>query len=446
MAHRKKLETFITLLNYHASSPDEKALVEACTRLGIIYLSDENEIYTLGHRMKRKLDNDSNEIVHFKRLQVLEFTYERRRMSVIVMDRFKQVWLYTKGAESHVLPLCNSKSPSMSDHTKDHINEFAKEGLRTLAVARRKLTQAEFIDFRNELIEANNSIADRAQKVEICQNKIETGLDLLGATAVEDALQDNVRDTLVSIREAGIKVWVLTGDKVETALNIALSCGHIPEDAAKYFIVDCLNEMQLDDHLNAFARELQTSPEQDHALLIDGGSLAIALKHSAVKFRDLAYRCHAVLCCRLSPLQKCEVVRLVKKSPSRPVTCAIGDGANDVSMIQEAHVGLGIFGREGRQAARCADYAFANFSMLKRITLVHGHYFSQRLALLIIYFFYKNVVFMGCQLFFQMNSLFSTQSLYDSLFMMLFNVIYTTLPILVISITEKTHSEEKLMR
>lgn len=246
-------------------------------------------------------------------------------------------------------------------------------------------------------MEANSSLTNRAELVEICQRKIETGLDLLGATAVEDALQDNVRDTLVSLRTAGIRVWVLTGDKVETALNIALSCGHIPEDAGKYFITGCETEVQINGHLDTFEEELQTNSETQFALLIDGPSLAIALKHAAIRFRDLAVKCHAVLCCRLSPLQKCEVVALVKTVSPPPITAAIGDGANDVAMILEAHVGLGLVGKEGRQAARCADYAFSNFSMAKRILLVHGYYFSHRLSLLVLYFFYKNLVFMGCQ-------------------------------------------------
>lgn len=219
----------------------------------------------------------------------------------------------------------------------------------------------------------------------------------MGATAVEDALQDNVRDTLESLRAAGIKVWVLTGDKVETALNIALSCGHIPETAFKYFITDCRTKEQINEHLDLFSKEMAANPDGIYTLLIDGASLAVALKGSEHKFRDTAINCRAVLCCRLSPLQKCEVVQLMKTVQDKPVTAAIGDGANDVSMIQEAHVGLGIVGKEGRQAARCADYAFANFSMVKKILLVHGHYYSQRLALLVLYFFYKNLVFMSIQ-------------------------------------------------
>lgn len=141
----------------------------------------------------------------------------------------------------------------------------------------------------------------------------------------------------------------------------------------------------------------QKAPHKDFALLIDGASLGITLRTCSDRFRDLAVKCHAVLCCRLSPLQKCEIVQMMKTLPDEPITAAIGDGANDVSMIQEAHVGLGIVGKEGRQAARCADYAFANFCMLKKVLLVHGHYYTQRLSLLVLYFFYKNMVFMLIQ-------------------------------------------------
>lgn len=121
------------------------------------------------------------------------------------------------------------------------------------------------------------------------------------------------------------------------------------------------------------------------------------LEHYPHRFRDTAVKCQAVLCCRLSPIQKCEVVKLMKTLPDRPTTAAIGDGANDVSMIREAHVGLGIVGKEGRQAALCADYSFTNFCMLKKLLLVHGHWFSYRLSLLVLYFFYKNLVFMLIQ-------------------------------------------------
>lgn len=270
-------------------------------------------------------------------------------------------------------------------------------------------------------------------------------LDLLGATAVEDALQDNVADTLISLQEAGIRIWVLTGDKVETALNIALSCGHIPISAMKYFIVDCTKVEDLKLHLDALDKEIMYGIGKPCALLIDGKSLTVALRDLPDRFREVTTKCVAVLCCRLSPLQKSEVVSLVKNGKENYITAAIGDGANDVSMIQEAHIGIGIMGKEGRQAARCADFAFAKFGLLKRLLLVHGHYHTSRLTFLVLYFFYKNVIFMMIMFLFQFYSMFSSVSVYDSLFLTLYNVIYTSLPVYFISLTEKPYPEETLM-
>ncbi|XP_050074258.1 phospholipid-transporting ATPase IF [Anopheles maculipalpis] len=449
---QREVDSFIRKMDYQASSPDEKALVEACARMGLVYIGNDGDQMQIKLRRScvranvrsRLGEVPDEELVQYERLAVLEFTSDRKRMSIIVRDAHGQIWLYTKGAESHVLPLC-AHSP-LIETTQRHIDEFAKLGLRTLAVARRRLTEQEFRTFSDELMEAGSSLVDRAELVEACQRRIETNLELLGATAVEDALQDDVQDTLQALGQAGIRVWVLTGDKVETALNIALSCGHIPDGSARYFITDCRTPEQLQQHLDTLALEMFRQRDTPFSMLIDGTSLAIALDSHREQFRDVSERCRAVLCCRLSPLQKCEVVQLMKTSDSAPVTAAIGDGANDVSMIQEAHVGLGIVGREGRQAARCADYAFAKFCMLKKLLLVHGHYFSTRLAVLVLYFFYKNLVFMGVQLYFQIHSLFSNQSVYDSVFLTLYNVVYTAIPVLVLALTEKPYQEQTLLK
>ncbi|XP_026838067.1 probable phospholipid-transporting ATPase IF isoform X2 [Drosophila erecta] len=446
---KNEIRDFIFTLDYQASSPDEKALVEACANLGMVYTGDDDE--TLRVRIvpphmdyKRPFAKPREET--FQRLHVLEFTSDRKRMSVIVRDAEGSKWIYTKGAESYVFPLCANSSADLVSKTDAHISDFARLGLRTLAIARRLITEQEYQDFLAELAQANSSLENRKQLSEQCYAKIESNLDLLGATAVEDALQDDVADTLVSLQAAGIKIWVLTGDKVETALNIALSCGHIPPDAKKYFIMDCKNREEMLQHLNALDREIIFGIGQQCALLIDGKSLGVALSEASSEFRDVAVKCTAVLCCRLSPLQKSEVVSLIKSSNENYNTASIGDGANDVSMIQEAHVGIGIMGREGRQAARCADFAFAKFCMLKRLLLVHGHYHSVRLSLLVLYFFYKNIVFMGIMFLFQFHTLFSSSSVYDSLFLTLYNVIYTSLPILFIAISEKPYTEDTLMR
>ncbi|KAL7743084.1 hypothetical protein ACLKA6_015012 [Drosophila palustris] len=448
---KQEIQQTLCLLDYQASSPDEKALVEACANLGLVYTGDDDEVLRVRivppHLdYKRPINSGKPKEDAFHRLHVLEFTSDRKRMSVIVRDEGGKKWIYTKGAESYVFPLCANSSADMVVKTDSHISDFARLGLRTLAIARREISDAEYQEFVSSLAQANSSLENRKQLSEECYSKIESDLDLLGATAVEDALQDDVADTLVSLQAAGIKIWVLTGDKVETALNIALSCGHIPPDAKKYIILECKSRDDLLVHLNVLEREIVFGIGQECALLIDGKSLGVALAEAPKEFRDVAVKCTAVLCCRLSPLQKSEVVALIKSSNENYNTASIGDGANDVSMIQEAHVGIGIMGREGRQAARCADFAFAKFCMLKRLLLVHGHYHSVRLSFLVLYFFYKNILFMGIMFLFQFHTLFSSSSVYDSLFLTLYNVIYTSLPILFISLTEKPYTEEKLMQ
>ncbi|XP_018795584.1 PREDICTED: probable phospholipid-transporting ATPase IF isoform X2 [Bactrocera latifrons] len=448
---KNEIEQVVHTLDYQASSPDEKALVEASANLGLVYMGDDDEVLRI-RVVPPHLDYSRpfnvgkvNEI-RFNRLHVLEFSSDRKRMSVIVKDENGTKWIYTKGAESYVFPLCANNQAYNVSRTDAHISDFARQGLRTLAVARRRVGDDEYRTFIDEVNVANSSLENRKELLEQSYAKIECNLELLGATAVEDALQDDVADTLISLQTAGIKIWVLTGDKVETALNIALSCGHIPPNAIKYFIIDCRSKEDMMVHLNALDREIIFGIGAQCALLIDGKSLSIALSETPEIFRDIAIKCTAVLCCRLSPLQKSEVVALIRTSSEDYTTAAVGDGANDVSMIQEAHVGLGIMGKEGRQAARCADFSFAKFSMLKRLILVHGHYHTTRLSLLVLYFFYKNIVFMGIIFLFQFYALFSTQSVYDSLFLTLYNVIYTSLPILFISLTEKAYSEETLLK
>ena len=132
------------------------------------------------------------------------------------------------------------------------------------------------------------------------------------------------------------------------------------------------------------------------ALVIDGPTLHFALDPSLkCLFLDVAKRCHAVICCRATPLQKAAVVDLVKSNLNQ-MTLAIGDGANDVSMMQKANVGVGIAGKEGMQAVMASDFAMARFKFLVKLLLVHGHWCYSRLANMMYYFFYKNVVSISC--------------------------------------------------
>lgn len=240
---------------------------------------------------------------------------------------------------------------------------------------------------------------------------------------------------------------MLTGDKLETAVNIAYSCGHFSR---------CIDLLQLKSQdesdffqrnsLLDFKKRIWDHSDRDFGLVIDGQTLALAMTHSRELLSEVASRCRAVVCCRMSPIQKAEVVKLVKGFSGEPITAAVGDGANDVSMIQEAHVGLGIFGKEGRQAACCSDFAFARFSFLRRVLLVHGQWYYWRLSTVVQFFFYKNIAFVTPAVFFAMASDYSAQSLYGGMTLSLFNTTFTALPILFYGLFEQNFSDEDLLR
>ena len=253
------------------------------------------------------------------------------------------------------------------------------------------------------------------------QISIEQKLTLVGATAVEDKLQDGVTETIRDLRKAGIKIWVLTGDKLETAVSVATSCGLIDGDMERMILArqkdsdscgEVVNRYVTASELDGQTTSLSAKPKY---LIVDGRSLHLAMKHHLEKFKTLCSKCSVVVCCRMSPIQKAEVVRMVKMSRESPVTAAIGDGANDVSMIQEAHVGFGLMGREGRQAVNAADFAFSRFRFLKPVLLVHGAFFYHRVSNLIHFFFYKNVIFVTPQVLFSFYNVFATQTLYHGL-------------------------------
>jgi len=219
----------------------------------------------------------------------------------------------------------------------------------------------------------------------------------LGATAVEDRLQEGVPETIADLKRAGIKVWVLTGDKLETAISVAYSCNLLDSDMTQMLLARQPDKEACADCVERYWSVLhgqnngnrKTGTETRYALIADGRSLHMAMVAHKAKFREVCEKCTVVLCCRMSPIQKADIVQMIKFSKSKPVTAAIGDGANDVSMIQEAHVGFGLMGKEGRQAVNSCDFAFSKFRFLKRVLLVHGHFFYHRVVQVIQYFFYK---------------------------------------------------------
>ncbi|NXB43566.1 AT8A1 ATPase, partial [Leucopsar rothschildi] len=370
----------------------------------------------------------------------------RKRMSVIVRTPSGKLRLYCKGADTVIYDRL-AESSKYKEITLKHLEQFATEGLRTLCFAVAEISESDYQEWLDVYHRASTAIQNRVLKLEESYELIEKNLQLLGATAIEDKLQDKVPETIETLMKADIKIWILTGDKQETAINIGHSCKLLRKNMGLIVI----NEGSLDGTRETLSHHCSTlgdalRKENDFALIIDGKSLKYALTFGVRQyFLDLALSCKAVICCRVSPLQKSEVVEMVKKQV-KVVTLAIGDGANDVSMIQTAHVGVGISGNEGLQAANSSDYSIAQFKYLKNLLLVHGAWNYNRVAKCILYCFYKNIVLYIIEVWFAFVNGFSGQILFERWCIGLYNVMFTAMPPLTLGIFERSCRKENMLK
>ncbi|KAK7034734.1 hypothetical protein VNI00_012141 [Paramarasmius palmivorus] len=423
-------------IEYKAQSPDEAALVQAAADMGFAFVGKDKEVLSL--------KKPNGVIEKYELLNILEFDSARKRMSVIVrrmdeQDRDKGVLLLCKGADNVIFERLADGGEELKQATEGHLNEFANEGLRTLTLAFKVIPDDDYEAWAEKYNEAQMAIDDREARIDILSEDIEKDLHLLGATAIEDKLQDGVPETIADLKRAGIKVWVATGDKMETAIAIGRSTNLISSEsniiiirggggksvqeqlvaAVETFFSEKVSEMKevLPQTSSIFSQPrlhrvntgMSSIVGQDNGerpggyiLVVDGAALLQAFDTEENKelLLQLGTACEGVICCRVSPLQKALVVRLVKDG-LKAMTLAIGDGANDVSMIQAADVGVGISGEEGLQAVNSSDYAIAQFRFLKKLLLVHGHWSYYRIGTLILAFFYKNTVPSGLSWWYQ---------------------------------------------
>ncbi|KAF2112573.1 hypothetical protein BDV96DRAFT_497629 [Lophiotrema nucula] len=428
-------------IKYQAASPDEGALVEGAVLLGYKFIARKPRSVTIlvdGRELQYEL------------LAVCEFNSTRKRMSTIFRTPEGKIVVYCKGADTVILERLGKNNP-YTEITLTHLEEYAAEGLRTLCLAMREVPENEFREWWQIFNTAQTTVSgNRAEELDKAAELIEHDLTLLGATAIEDKLQEGVPDTIATLQSAGIKIWVLTGDRQETAINIGMSCKLISEDMSLLIINEENKEATRDNiekKLNAIMTQSQGGAEMEVlALVIDGKSLTYALEKDLEKqFLDLAVKCKAVICCRVSPLQKALVVKLVKRH-LKSILLAIGDGANDVSMIQAAHVGVGISGVEGLQAARSADISIGQFRYLRKLLLVHGAWSYQRVSKVILYSFYKNIALFMTQFWYSFQNAFSGQIIYESWTLTFYNVLFTAMPPFVLGIFDQFVSARLLDR
>uniref|UniRef100_A0A8D3B430 Phospholipid-transporting ATPase n=1 Tax=Scophthalmus maximus TaxID=52904 RepID=A0A8D3B430_SCOMX len=420
-------------LVYKAQSPDEGALVTAARNFGFVFRSR-----TPGTISTTEMGRPAT----YTLLAILDFNNIRKRMSVIVRNAEGRIRLYCKGADTVLLERLHPCNQELTNITSDHLNEYAADGLRTLALAYRDLTEDEWEAWSESHRCADKATDCREDRLAAAYEQIEQDMMLLGATAIEDKLQEGVPETIAVLSLANIKIWVLTGDKQETAVNIGYSCKMLTDDMTEVFIISGHTVQSVRQELRSVSLTGRTaacppSSWSTFALIINGHSLAHALEADMeTEFLSTACACKAVICCRVTPLQKAQVVELIKKH-KKAVTLAIGDGANDVSMIKSAHIGVGISGQEGIQAVLASDYSFSQFRFLQRLLLVHGRWSYLRMCRFLCYFFYKNFAFTMVHFWFGFFCGFSAQTVYDQYFITLYNIVYTSLPVLAMGIFDQ---------
>ncbi|TNM94355.1 hypothetical protein fugu_002531 [Takifugu bimaculatus] len=401
---------------YISSSPDEVALVEGMKRLGFTYLRlKDNHMEIL---------NREDEVERFELLEVLTFDSVRRRMSVIVRSSTGELYLFCKGADSSIFPRVIS---GKVEQVRARVEHNAVEGLRTLCVAYRPLSAEKYQEVCHLLSTAKLALQDRDKRLAEAYDLIEKDLILLGATAVEDRLQEKAADTIESLHKAGIKVWVLTGDKMETAAAtcyasklfhrnteiLELTTKRTEEQSLHDVLFD-LSRTVLRQH-GSMARDNFSGLSgdcTDYGLIIDGATLSAVMRPSPEDSNSGNYKEIFLEICR-----NCSACAM------------LSNGTTSESS--------GIMGKEGRQAVRNSDYAIPKFKHLKKMLLVHGHYYYIRISELVQYFFYKNVCFIFPQFLYQFFCGFSQQPLYDTAYLTLYNISFTSLPILLYSLIEQ---------
>lgn len=325
------------------------------------------------------------------------------------------------------------------EKTLEHIEEFSTEGLRTLLYSFRWLDKNEYESWHSEYANAKAALSERTKLVEEVGSKIECNLELVGATAIEDKLQEGVSEAIVKLRRAGIKLWMLTGDKRETAINIGYSCRLIKDYSTLVVLTNDEGMQKICENIKSTLRDLEGGRIAHCVLVIDGATLGDveADQDLFAYFLELCVQVDSTICCRASPSQKANMVSAVRKLKKSAVTLAIGDGANDIAMIQSADIGVGITGKEGLQAARSADYAIAQFRYLLKLLLVNGRYNYVRTSKFVLCTFYKELLFYLTQCVYQRSTLFSGSSMYESWSLSMFNTLFTSLPVICIGMFDK---------
>jgi len=410
---------------YQASSPDEVALVNYAKSVGLALVDR-----TLSHiTVQRPRGTQAK----YEILDVFPFSSDTKRMGIILRDEETgRVLFFMKGADVAMMPIVE-----FSDWLDEECGNLARKGLRTLVVGMKVLSREEYAAFSQRYEAAKRQVYEREAAMRSAVEDLECNLTLLGLTGVEDKLQENVASTLETLANAGVRVWMLTGDKVETATCIAISSKLFARNAAIFHLTAETRE-QAEEQFSRFQKRTGA------CLVIDGRSLALCTDNFPRQFIEVACACPAVVCCRCAPTQKALVVRLLKRHAKRRCA-AIGDGGNDVAMIQAADVGIGIEGKEGKQASLAADFSLTKFSHVSRLMLWHGRNSYTRTARLSQFVIHRGLIISIIQVVFSSIFYFATIAIYSGWLVVGYSTVFTMLPVFSLVLDEDVDADTVFM-
>ena len=415
-----------TETGYQASSPDEVALVKFADTLNMrLFHRTDKEI-----KMKDSADN----IEEFEVLANFPFSSDTKRMGIILKNKkHGHIIYYLKGAENVMMKFVKKE---YIGYIKENAENLATKGLRTLVLTQKIISKEDFEAWNREYQDAISSMENRKEKIAQTVSKLENNMDFLCVTGVEDLLQDDVANTIDNLRNAGMKVWMLTGDKVETATCISISAG-IKAKNQKIFTITYDSLSDYDDRDNtekklAKLKELfeeynKKIMHEPHLFIIDGDSLDLALKQCEKEFFTTAMKALSVVCCRCSPTQKRIIVKTIKKYTNAR-TAAVGDGGNDVAMIQEADVGIGIVGKEGLQASLAADYSIKEFKTLSGLLLWWGRIAYKNTSMVANFVIHRGLIISFNQFIFSTIFYYNAVALYNGMLCFGYSTIFTCTP------------------
>lgn len=456
-------EVFPTLkedkICYQSTSPDDIALVKGAQQLGFEFQYRNYNNLTIKNYI-----NHNN--YNFEVLISIPFNSNRKRMTVLTKDTKKdKYYVFSKGSDSVMTNDNHDNTPLITIYGHDRgkkkldqvLEHFSMEGLRILVMGYKEVSESQANEWKKRYFEA---IKSNSSKKDI-YSEIEKDLIFCGCSAIEDKLQDGVPETIKTLIDCGIRIWVLTGDKKETAIEISKQCNLVAEAMTlidltqkrheynlliklknlckKYNLNEFIDKkcISLDEIQNKVKNDIKIV-DKDISVIIDGVSLHRILSNKELGrlFFLLGVISKSVICCRISPKQKSLVVDLIKSNGDF-ITLAIGDGANDIPMIMEASIGIGIQGKEGIQAVRSSDYSIGQFKFLEKLILFYGRNGYTKIAKYISYYFYKNFILVVTELIFSFYNGFSGQIFFPDWYGTMFNAIFTSWPCIFVFAYEK---------